>query len=89
MKHFETFRFSWRPLETSLGLPKPGLGITDFNPRVKPSAPGRGSAWEETLEDSVLVLVTPAAHGASLSASGQLPKCKGIAFEALRCLEAP
>lgn len=42
MKHSENFRLSLKPLETSLCVPKLGLGIADFDPDFKSSALGRG-----------------------------------------------
>lgn len=69
MKHFENFRLSLKPLETSLCVPKLRLGIADFDPDFKSSALGRGQFMKRKPEKILCwlfcVCVTPAASRAS------------------------
>lgn len=51
--YLESFWLSSQPLETSLCVPKLGLGITDWDPSFKPSALGR-SQFEKRKTEKIL-----------------------------------
>lgn len=54
MEYFETFRFSWEPLEATLCEPKLRLKITDLDPGFKPRV-WKGPVHEKkNWEDSLL-----------------------------------